>query len=88
MVQDAYMFVAGPDVVKTVTHETVTAKLGEQTHASKSGVADLAFENDIQAGRVRHFFNYLPANNQGKATLLAYETRRSPGDVTGQPGPQ
>ena len=70
MVQDsAYMFVTGPDVVKTVTHETVTAEElgGARTHASKSGVADLAFENDIQAlDRVRHFFNYLPANNREK----------------------
>ena len=70
MVQDSsYMFVTGPDVVKTVTHETVTAEElgGAQTHASKSGVADLAFENDIQAlDRVRHFFNYLPANNREK----------------------
>ena len=70
MVQDSsYMFVTGPDVVKTVTHETVTAEElgGAQTHASKSGVADLAFDNDVQAlARVRHFFNYLPANNREK----------------------
>ena len=70
MVQDSsYMFVTGPDVVKTVTHETVTAEElgGALTHSSKSGVADLAFENDVEAlSKVRHFFNYLPANNKEK----------------------
>ena len=52
MVQDSsYMFVTGPDVVKTVTHETVTAEElgGALTHSSKSGVADLAFANDVEA---------------------------------------
>ena len=70
MVQDSsYMFVTGPDVVKTVTHEEVTAEElgGAATHSSKSGVADLAFENDVQAlTKLRHFFNYLPANNREK----------------------
>ena len=52
MVKDSsYMFVTGPEVVKTVTHEEVTAEDlgGAVTHASKSGVADLAFENDVEA---------------------------------------
>jgi propionyl-CoA carboxylase beta chain len=52
MVKDSsYMFVTGPDVVKTVTHETVTQEElgGALTHTQKSGVADLAFENDIEA---------------------------------------
>merc|ERR1739841_426140 len=61
MVQDSsYMFVTGPDVVKTVTHETVTHEElgGATTHSSKSGVADLSFENDVEAlEKVRHFFN-------------------------------
>ena len=51
MVKDSsYMFVTGPDVVKTVTHEEVTAEElgGAITHTSKSGVADLAFENDVR----------------------------------------
>src|SRR5512145_82181 len=51
MVKDSsYMFVTGPDVVKTVTHETVTAEElgGAITHSTKSGVADLAFENDVE----------------------------------------
>jgi propionyl-CoA carboxylase beta chain len=52
MVKDSsYMFVTGPEVVKTVTHEEVTAEElgGAVTHTSKSGVADLAFENDVEA---------------------------------------
>ena len=70
MVKDsAYMFVTGPDVVKTVTHEEVTAEElgGAITHTSKSGVADLAMENDVEALlSTRRFFNFLPANNREK----------------------
>lgn len=70
MVKDSsYMFVTGPDVVKTVTHETVTAEElgGAVTHSSKSGVSDLAFENDVDALlKLRQFINYIPANNQEK----------------------
>ncbi|MGV6806763.1 MAG: acyl-CoA carboxylase subunit beta, partial [bacterium] len=70
MVKDtSYMFVTGPDVVKTVTHETVTAEQlgGAETHSSKSGVADMAFENDVQALiNLRRFINYLPSNNKEK----------------------
>jgi propionyl-CoA carboxylase beta chain len=73
MVKDtSYMFVTGPDVVKTVTHEEVTAEElgGAVTHNSKSGVADLAFENDVDALlMLRRFFNYLPLNNREKAPL-------------------
>ena len=70
MVKDSsYMFVTGPDVVKTVTHEEVTAEElgGAITHTSKSGVADLAFENDVEALlMLRRFINYLPSNNKEK----------------------
>ncbi len=70
MVKDtSYMFVTGPDVVKTVTHETVTAEQlgGAVTHSTVSGVCDRAFENDITALlMVRRFINYLPANNREK----------------------
>ena len=70
MVKDSsYMFVTGPEVVKTVTHEEVTAEElgGASTHTSKSGVADLAFENDVEAiAMLRRFFNYLPLNNREK----------------------
>ena len=68
MVKDSsYMFVTGPEVVKTVTHEEVTAEDlgGAVMHTSKSGVADLAFENDIEAlYMLRRFYNYLPLNNR------------------------
>ncbi|MDR0275753.1 MAG: acyl-CoA carboxylase subunit beta [Burkholderiaceae bacterium] len=70
MVKDSsYMFVTGPEVVKTVTHESVTAEElgGAVTHSARSGVADLAFENDVEALlMLRRFFNYIPANNREK----------------------
>ncbi len=70
MVEDtAYMFVTGPDVVKTVTHEEVTPEQlgGASVHTKKSGVADLACENDVEALLLtRNLFDYLPANNREK----------------------
>src|SRR5688500_10629514 len=68
MVKDSsYMFVTGPDVVKTVTNEVVTQEElgGAITHTTKSGVADVAFENDIEALlATRDFFDYLPLSNR------------------------
>jgi propionyl-CoA carboxylase beta chain len=68
MVKDSsYMFVTGPDVVKTVTHETVTHEQlgGAVTHSAKSGVADLAFENDVEALlQLRRFVDFLPESNR------------------------
>ena len=73
MVKDSsYMFVTGPEVVKTVTHEEVTAEElgGAITHSTKSGVADLAFENDVEAlMMLRRLYNYLPLNNREKAPV-------------------
>ncbi len=73
MVKDSsYMFVTGPEVVKTVTHEEVTAEElgGAVTHTTKSGVADLAFENDVEAlMMLRRLYNYLPLNNREKAPV-------------------
>lgn len=69
----SYMFVTGPEVVKTVTHEEITAEElgGAITHSSKSGVADLAFETDIDALlHLRDFISFLPANNQEKPPIL------------------
>ena len=70
MVKDSsYMFVTGPDVVKTVTHESVTHEElgGALTHTGRSGVADLAFENDVEALlQTRRFVDFLPANNRQK----------------------
>ena len=71
MVKDtSYMFVTGPDVVKTVTHEVVTAEElgGAMTHSTISGVCDCAYENDVETLlMVRRFINYLPSNNREKA---------------------
>ena len=70
MVEDSsYMFVTGPDVVKTVTHEEVTLEElgGATTHTSKSGVADKSFANDVDALLfLRRFMDFLPASNQEK----------------------
>src|SRR4051794_17742608 len=73
MVKDSsYMFVTGPEVVKTVTHEEVTAEElgGAISHTTRSGVADLAFENDVEALlMLRRLYNYLPLNNREKAPV-------------------
>ena len=70
MVKDSsYMFVTGPDVVKTVTHESVTHEElgGAVTHTTRSGIADLAFENDVEAIlQTRRFIDFLPASNREK----------------------
>src|SRR5690349_21767609 len=70
MVKDtSYMFVTGPEVVKTVTHESVTQEElgGAITHTARSGVADLAFENDVEALlELRRFVDFLPPSNREK----------------------
>ena len=73
MVRDtSYMFVTGPDVVKTVTNEEVSAEDlgGARVHASKSGVADGAFDNDLEAlAQVRRLVGFLPASNREKSPV-------------------
>ena len=68
MVKDSsFMFVTGPDVVKTVTNEVVTQEElgGAVTHTTKTSVADLALENDIEALlTAREFFDFLPLSNK------------------------
>ncbi|WP_446655019.1 acyl-CoA carboxylase subunit beta [Blastomonas sp.] len=68
MVKDSsYMFVTGPDVVKTVTNEVVTQEElgGAVTHTARSGVADVAFDNDIEALlAARDLIDYLPLSNR------------------------
>ncbi|KCV71793.1 propionyl-CoA carboxylase beta chain, mitochondrial [Fonticula alba] len=70
MVRDSsYMFVTGPNVVKTVTNEDVTQEElgGAKTHTSKSGVAALSFDNDVEAlARLRDFIDFLPLSNTEK----------------------
>ncbi|SCM68644.1 acyl-CoA carboxylase subunit beta [Donghicola eburneus] len=76
MVKDSsYMFVTGPDVVKTVTNEQVTAEElgGALTHTKKSSVADGAFENDVEAlTEVRRLVDFLPLSNREKAPVRPF----------------
>ena len=74
MVKDtSYMFVTGPDVVKTVTNETVTAEElgGARVHTTKSSIADRAYENDVEALlQMRRLMDFLPSNNQAGVPVL------------------
>ncbi len=76
MVRDtSYMFVTGPDVVKTVTNEVISAEElgGAKTHTSKSSVADGAFENDIVAlTEVRRLMDFLPLCNREKSPFRPF----------------
>uniref|UniRef100_A0A673TSU8 Propionyl-CoA carboxylase beta chain, mitochondrial n=1 Tax=Suricata suricatta TaxID=37032 RepID=A0A673TSU8_SURSU len=68
----SYLFITGPDVVKSVTNEDVTQEElgGARTHTTMSGVAHRAFENDVDAlCNLREFFNYLPLSNQDPAPV-------------------
>jgi len=70
MVKDtSYMYVTGPDVVKTVTNEEVSHEDlgGARVHAAKSGVAEGAFDNDLEAmTQVRRLIDFLPGSNREK----------------------
>ena len=74
MVKDSsYMFVTGPDVVKTVTNEVVTAEElgGAKTHTTKSSVADGAFDSDIDTlMAIRRLYSFLPLSNREKPPVL------------------
>ena len=76
MVKDtSYMFVTGPDVVKTVTNELVSAEElgGAKTHTTKSSVADGAYDNDVQAlSDARRFMDFLPLNNKSKPPVIPF----------------
>ncbi|XP_069752706.1 propionyl-CoA carboxylase beta chain, mitochondrial isoform X3 [Narcine bancroftii] len=68
----SYLFITGPDVVKSVTNEDVTQEDlgGAKTHTAVSGVAHRAFENDVDALlNLREFFNYIPLNNKDVAPI-------------------
>src|SRR3989339_2151648 len=78
----SYMFVTGPNVVKTVTHEDVTFEDlgGAETHASKSGVAHFIFENEIDTlTQVRKLLEYLPQNFMDKPADVEFDN--SPMDI-------
>ncbi len=71
--ETSYMFVTGPDVIKTVTHEDVTKEElgGAITHNSRSGVAHFVAENDEQAAMlVRELLGFLPSNNMEEAPIV------------------
>jgi propionyl-CoA carboxylase beta chain len=76
MVKDtSFMFVTGPDVVKTVTNEVVTAEHlgGASTHTRISSIADRAFENDVEAlGEVRRLVDFLPLSNREKPPVRPF----------------
>ncbi len=64
--QSSYMFITGPDVIKTVTHEEVSKEAlgGARAHNQKSGVAHFAYKSDAEClEHVRHLLSYIPANN-------------------------
>ncbi|MFM2201393.1 MAG: putative propionyl-CoA carboxylase beta chain 5 [Bacteroidota bacterium] len=71
----SYMFVTGPNVVKTVTHEEVTSEElgGANTHASKSGVTHFKADNDVACLRmIRELLQYMPQNCEDKSPLAQY----------------
>src|ERR1700687_6476074 len=81
----SYMFVTGPDVVKTVTNEVVTAEElgGAGVHTTKSSVADGAFENDLETLlQMRRFIDFLPANNEAGVPGLRSEDAPDPAETS------
>lgn len=73
----SYMFVTGPNVVKTVTHEQVTSEElgGAQTHASKSGVTHFACAHEVECiERLKQLLSYMPQNCEEEAPVYPYET--------------
>lgn len=72
----SYMFVTGPNVVKTVTHENVTSEElgGAQTHASKSGVTHFACANEVECiNHLKKLLSYIPQNCEEEAPTYPYE---------------
>ena len=79
MVQDSsFMFVTGPNVVKTVTHEEVTSEElgGASTHSQKSGVAHFSVENDLKCiNDIKKLLSYLPQNCEEESPRYPYKSR-------------
>lgn len=74
----SYMFVTGPNVVKTVTHQSVTAEElgGAETHASKSGVTHFACNSEVEAiERIKQLLSYMPQNCEDTAPHLDYQIK-------------
>ena len=73
----SYMFVTGPNVVKTVTHEDVTSEElgGAMTHASKSGVTHFVSPNEVECiAAIRRLLSYMPQNCEDEPPMKPYET--------------
>ena len=81
MVKDtSYMFVTGPDVVKTVTNEVVTAEElgGASVHTTKSSVADGAYENDVECLlQMRRLIDFLPLERRRRRAGMAVASTTS-----------
>ncbi len=78
--QTSYMFVTGPNVVKTVTHEEVTSEElgGAKTHASKSGVTHFTANNEVACIQmIRQLLSYMPQNCEDDAPVYPYESAAS-----------
>ena len=74
----SYMFVTGPNVVKTVTHEEVSAEElgGAVTHATKSGVTHFACENELEAiSRIKDLLSYMPQNCEDEVSMIPYKAQ-------------
>ena len=81
----SYMFVTGPEVVKTVTHEDVTHEElgGASTHTTKSSVADGSFKNDIIALKeIRRLFDFIPSSFREKPPLIKTNDKPSRTETT------
>ena len=81
----SYMFVTGPEVVKTVTHEDVTHEElgGASTHTTKSSVADGSFKNDIIALKeIRRLFDFIPSSFREKPPLIKTNDKPSRAETT------
>ena len=77
--ETSYMFVTGPDVVKTVTNKTVTAEElgGAKVHTTRTSIADRAYENDVEALlQMRRLMDFLPSHNKSGVPVLP--TRDAP----------
>lgn len=82
--QSSYMFVTGPNVVKTVTNEEVTSEAlgGASTHSTKSGVTHLTAANDLECiEKLKTLLSYIPQNSNEKAPSFPYTTDHEYRDV-------
>ncbi|MGY6522869.1 MAG: acyl-CoA carboxylase subunit beta [Mongoliitalea sp.] len=76
----SYMFVTGPNVVKTVTQETVTAEElgGASTHSTKSGVTHFACSNELDCiNHIKQLLSYIPQNCEDEAPVYAYDKKEN-----------